>query len=134
ECASLRLRKGTAMLLDRACRQGGWNAGNSIVWGVPLDAHLDTTAAALLAFDGAERHHPTVQAGISWLQKNVESCHSLYSLAWSMLALKAHDQFTDPISDRIATWASSGEASNTVETMALACLGLLTASGNNALI
>mgnify|MGYP003694641907 CR=1 FL=1 len=39
-------RPATAMLLDRACPQGGWNAGNSVVFGVDLDPHPDFTAMA----------------------------------------------------------------------------------------
>ena len=31
-----RLRLGAEMLLDRACPEGGWNAGNAVVYGVPL--------------------------------------------------------------------------------------------------
>jgi hypothetical protein len=32
------------MLLDRMCPGGGWNAGNSVVYGVPLTPHIDATA------------------------------------------------------------------------------------------
>jgi hypothetical protein len=99
-----RLRKGTAMLLDRACSGGGWNVGNSVVCGVPLSPHADTTAVALLALDGADRTHPTVQAGLRWLQENIGSCRSFYSLAWTMLALKAHNRSTELISERISVW------------------------------
>jgi hypothetical protein len=132
ECADLRLRKGIAMLLNRACQGGGWNAGNSVVCGVPLGPHLDTTAAALLALDGAERNHPTVQAGLKWLEENIGSCRSFYSLAWAMLALKAHSQFTDLTSERIATLANPDELPNGVETIALSCLCLQTVNGKNA--
>jgi hypothetical protein len=38
-----RLRLGAAMLLDRACPGGGWNAGNAVVYGVPLRPHIDAT-------------------------------------------------------------------------------------------
>ena len=127
-----RLRKGTAMLLDRACPGGGWNAGNSVVCGVPLSPHLDTTAAALLALDGGDRNHPTVQAGLKWLQENVKTCRSFYSLAWGMLGLKAHHQSTEVISEAIATLANPDELPNGVETMALTCLCLQTVTGKNA--
>ena len=36
-----RLRLGAEMLLDRACLGGGWNAGNAVVYGVPLRPHID---------------------------------------------------------------------------------------------
>lgn len=41
--ASRRLRLGAQMLLDRSCPGGGWNAGNSVVYGVPLAAHVEPT-------------------------------------------------------------------------------------------
>ena len=44
-----RLRLGAEMLLDRACVGGGWNAGNAVVYGVPLRPHIDATAIALAA-------------------------------------------------------------------------------------
>jgi hypothetical protein len=132
ECVDFRLRKGIAMLLDRACPGGGWNAGNSLVCGVPPGPHLDTTAVALLALDGAERNHPTVHSGLKWLQENIENCSSFYGLAWTMLALKAHNQSTDLISERIATLANVGELPNGAETMALTCLCLQTVTGKNA--
>lgn len=43
-----RIHLGVEMLLDRACVNGGWNSGNSFVYGVPLRAHVDATAVALL--------------------------------------------------------------------------------------
>ena len=38
-----RLRLGVEMLLDRVCPGGGWNAGNAVVYGVPLRPHVDAT-------------------------------------------------------------------------------------------
>jgi hypothetical protein len=38
-----RMRLGAEMLLDRACPEGGWNAGNAVVYGVPLRPHIDAT-------------------------------------------------------------------------------------------
>src|ERR1039457_2454738 len=44
-----RMRLGAEMLLDRACPESGWNAGNGVVYGVPLRPHIDATALALAA-------------------------------------------------------------------------------------
>ncbi|HLJ13963.1 MAG TPA: prenyltransferase/squalene oxidase repeat-containing protein [Bryobacteraceae bacterium] len=49
-----RIRLGVEMLLDRACVAGGWNAGNSVVYGVPLRPHIEATAIALLALQDEE--------------------------------------------------------------------------------
>ena len=56
------------MLLDRACPDGGWNAGNGVVYGTALAPHPDDTAIALLALtDRGE--HPIVQNGVQYLER-----------------------------------------------------------------
>lgn len=35
-----RVTLGREMLLDRACPMGGWNAGNGVVFGVPMRPHI----------------------------------------------------------------------------------------------
>jgi hypothetical protein len=61
-----RLRLGTEMLIDRACPDGGWNAGNAVVYGVPLRPHIDTTALALLALRPLYQL-PIVRNSLRWL-------------------------------------------------------------------
>ncbi len=84
-----RLRLGREMLLDRACPQGGWNAGNGVVYGSPMSAHPDATAIALLALVGAAES-PTVPTSLRWLESAIPSLCSPWSLAWATLALSAH--------------------------------------------
>jgi hypothetical protein len=50
EASEKRIRLGVEMLLDRGCVDGGWNSGNSAVYGVVLRPHVEATAIALLAF------------------------------------------------------------------------------------
>jgi squalene cyclase len=45
------------MLLDRGCPEGGWNSGNGMAFGVPMAAHLDATAIALLALRSDSSQH-----------------------------------------------------------------------------
>ena len=47
-----RVMEGERLLLDRVCRNGGWNYGNSNVLGKELPAYVPTTAIALLALQG----------------------------------------------------------------------------------
>jgi hypothetical protein len=83
-----RLRLGAEMLLDRACLGGGWNAGNAVVYGVPLRPHIDATAIALAALR-LNYQHPTVRDSLTWLLARV-NCPSAYSLAWLILAAAAY--------------------------------------------
>ncbi len=80
-----------AMLLDRACPQGGWNAGNSVVFGVDLDPHPDFTAMALLALrDGSPGYEALLNRSLDYLKARLEGSCSPYSLAWAVMALSAH--------------------------------------------
>jgi hypothetical protein len=89
EAVAVRLGRGTAMLRDRMCPGGGWNAGNSVVFGVPMAPYVDATAIALLALsdDGTTRE---AAISLKWLSAAAASCSAPYSLAWAMLALAAY--------------------------------------------
>lgn len=83
-----RLSKAVQMILDRACPQGGWNAGNSEVFGVALDPHPDFTAMALLALQGrVEPSQPMITRSLDYLVLRLKDSQSLYSLGWGALAL-----------------------------------------------
>jgi len=74
--------------LDRACTQGGWNAGNSEVFGVALDPHPDFTAMALIALQGrVEPSQPIIARSLDYLALRLKDSQSLYSLGWAILAL-----------------------------------------------
>ena len=124
-----RLRLGTEMLIDRACPRGGWNAGNAVVYGVPLRPHVDTTALALAAL----RHHHNlsiVRDSLRWLLRNSE-CPSPYSLAWMILAADAYKGAGLDVSpsiksarDRLASLVEDPRAIEDTSTIALAALAL----------
>jgi hypothetical protein len=82
-----RVDLGQAMLLDRMCPGGGWNAGNSVVYGVPLTPHIDATSLAIAALR-FHYHLPEVRQSLSWLL--AAKCSSAYSLAWKILALRSY--------------------------------------------
>lgn len=88
---SLRLASAAAMLLDRACLQGGWNAGNSVVFGVGLDPHPDFTAMAVLALrDSIHDHEEIVRRSLDYLANRFHTSAPPYSLAWALMALAAY--------------------------------------------
>ncbi len=75
--AENRIRLGADMLLDRACVGGGWNSGNSIVYGVPLPPHVEATAIALLALQDEERT-PVIRTSLAWLKQRSATIESGY--------------------------------------------------------
>jgi hypothetical protein len=90
----LRIGLGTAMLLNRMCPGGGWNAGNSVAFGVPYSPYIDATSIALLSLRGHE-DQPCVPESLSWLRRRIGGCPAPYSLAWGIVALAAyHDAET----------------------------------------
>ena len=124
-----RLGLGTAMLIDRACPGGGWNAGNAVVFGVPLRPHVDTTALALLALRPLY-HLPIVRNSLTWLLRNAE-CPSAYSLAWMVLAADVYKDVGIDVSpainsarDRLATLVENPRTIEDTSTIALAALAL----------
>ena len=82
-----RLALGCSMLLDRMCPGGGWNAGNSVVYGVALAPHIDATSIALAGLR-FHYHLPEVRQSFSWLLG--ADCSSAFSLACKILALQSY--------------------------------------------
>ena len=124
-----RVQIGNDMLRDRACPQGGWNAGNGIVFGSALIPHIDSTAIALLALiDDAD---PTAARGCEWLRQATADCASAFSLAWAVVAfLIHHDQAVDACIAKLLKALKSKCISSNVETLSLAAIALKAADGD----
>jgi hypothetical protein len=84
-----RIRTGEQMLVDRACRIGGWNYGNSQVYGKDLWPYVPTTALALLALQD-RRDHPVVQRSLEQLQKDVATERSAVALGLTIICLRVY--------------------------------------------
>lgn len=118
-----RLRLGAQMLLDRSCPDGGWNAGNSVVYGVPLPAHIESTAIALLGLQG-EPDHPVIRAGLQWLESAANSEQGISSLSWMVLCLAAYGHNFSATQRRIVAALNRGCEHLNSATLALASLAL----------
>jgi hypothetical protein len=118
-----RLRLGARMLLDRCCVGGGWNAGNSIVYGVPLPAHVESTAIALLGLQ-AEPNHPAIRTGMQWLEKAAESEQGPSSLSWTVLCLAAYGRDFAAVQSRLVQQLSRPHEHLNTATLALTLLAV----------
>lgn len=127
---SRRLSLGTSMLLDRSCPGGGWNSGNSSVYGSALAPHIDDTAVALLALHRREPDHPKVVAGVDWLERNSRAVCPSASLALSVIALSLYQRPTqllfDPLESIDPTLVENSA------TLALLLIALDAAQGTSA--
>jgi hypothetical protein len=118
-----RIHLGVEMLLDRACVDGGWNSGNSLVYGVPLRPHVEATAIALLALQDEQRTE-MVQKSLSWLRQYAASVDSVSSLAWCILTLFVYQEPIGGLRNRLATIIGNGRDIRNNATLATAILAL----------
>jgi hypothetical protein len=118
-----RIHLGVEMLLDRACVDGGWNSGNSLVYGVPLRPHVESTAIALLALQDEQRTE-VAQKSLSWLRQNAASVGSVSSLAWCILTLFVYQEPIGGLRNRLATIVGNGRDFRNNATLATAILAL----------
>ena len=125
-----RIRRGVEMLYDRICPQGGWNAGNGVVYGFPLAPHPDATALALLSLLN-EPPNDFLTASLAWLERRAETCFAPWSLAWAVLALDAFGRPTELLTDRLSSVVDPAEIKDCA-TLAAASLAFGCAAGSNA--
>jgi Prenyltransferase and squalene oxidase repeat len=126
----LRIRRGVEMLYDRTCPEGGWNAGNGVVYGFPLAPHPDATALALLSLL-SEPPNDFITASLDWLERRAEKCLAPWSLAWTILTLDAFGRPTELLTDRLSSVPDPAEAEDCA-TLAVVSLAFRCAAGDNA--
>jgi hypothetical protein len=85
--AAERISVGERLLLDRACVDGGWNYGNTKVFGKDLWPYVPTTALALMAMQD-RRMEPVIQQSLAQLEKDVASERSMSALALTIICLR----------------------------------------------
>lgn len=128
--AGFRIERGLEMLLDRVCPDGGWNAGNGVVYGGPLLPHPDVTAVALMAFCGEKPVLATDQS-LDRLERMSRDSTSSWSTAWSIMALTTHKR---PASTLLALLFRNldAHAANDASTLASAALAIESLQTPNA--
>jgi hypothetical protein len=122
-----RIGRGVEMLYDRICPEGGWNAGNGLVYGYPLAPHPDATALGLLALLGEPRND-LLTTSLTWLEQRAESCFAPWSLAWTVLALDAFGCATKRLTDRLRASVDPTAVKDSA-TLAVVSLALRRAEG-----
>jgi hypothetical protein len=123
EASEARIRVGVEMLLDRACVGGGWNAGNSVVYGVPLTPRVESTAIALLAIQDEPRSQ-VIRASIDWLHDRSATIRATESLAWCILTLFVCQQPVERLKEVLVMTLRESSAIENTATVATALLAL----------
>jgi hypothetical protein len=83
-----RAREARLMLLDRQLESGGWNYGNTSVFGQQLRPMPEPTGLALNALSGRVQRE-IVERSIYYLKDQVGRLRTPHSLGWSLLGLGA---------------------------------------------
>jgi hypothetical protein len=88
-----RVTAGVRVILDRAIKRGGWNYGNTAVFGRQLRPQPAPTGIALLALaaQGRAARSFAVSHAIRYLHEILPQVRSAVSLGWAVLGLRAHD-------------------------------------------
>jgi hypothetical protein len=86
---SARIRDAQRLLVDRACKGGGWNYGNSNMLGKDLAPYVPNTAIALLAMKDCAGERVIAQ-GLEFLERHATSERSAMAMGLASRALRAH--------------------------------------------
>jgi squalene cyclase len=125
-----RVAEAQRMLLDRVCRDGGWNYGNRVVYGAALHGYITSTALAALALQDVAAAAETVERGLAFLERETGNHRSTLTLALTILCFQA---FAKPVAGLVAALESRQEPDGSwrqqVHLTALASLALQAADG-----
>jgi hypothetical protein len=123
EASEKRIKLGVEMLLDRMCVAGGWNSGNSVVYGVPLRPHVEATAIVLLALQD-EHRSAVIDKSLQWLKLSAANIDAVSSLAWSILCLFVYQEPVEGLKSRLVVLLGNGQNIHDNATLATAILAL----------
>ncbi len=94
EAGHERAQQGAALLLDRQLSAGGWNYGNTLVFGQELVALPSTTGMALCALAGRVARDQ-VERSLNYLQVEAARIRTPLSLGWALAALDGFGERSD---------------------------------------
>ena len=83
-----RAKEGRQMLLDRQLDSGGWNYGNTRVFGKELRPMPESTGLVLNSLAGRV-NRGIVEKSISYLKKEFDRLHTPLSIGWGAIGLSA---------------------------------------------
>jgi squalene cyclase len=83
-----RLTEAVEMILNRQLISGGWNYGNTTVFGTPLQPFPESTGIALSALEGLVREEHVVRS-IEYAKNQVPRIRTPLSLSWIIFGLGA---------------------------------------------
>jgi hypothetical protein len=95
-----RIHQGELMIYDRMCDGGGWNYGNSKVFGEALWPYPDVTAVGLIALQDHKISQAN-QESLQALRRMMQETDSGLALCWASICLSIYGDETDESKRRI---------------------------------
>ena len=93
-----RFTEAIQLLLDRQLTHGGWNYGNTYIFGQELRADPYSTGMTLYALSGTI-NHKDIKKSIEYLRKRIEKDRTPLSLGWEIMGLCSWDEYDIPYYD-----------------------------------
>jgi len=129
--ADARIGEAERLLIDRACRDGGWNFGNAIVLNQDLRPYVPTTALALLALQD-RLNEPVVERGVAFLDAHWQDEISATATGLSLICLHVFGRPVDRLDARLREHAERALAFGNLHGIALALVALSVREKTNA--
>jgi len=123
-----RAQEATRMLMDRQLNNGGWNYGNTLVFGQELYPMPENTGMVLAALAGRVTEE-SVKRSLTYLMSQVEHLRTPLSLGWSIIGLGAWGKRPHDAETRVLDSLSLQEKYGVYDTPLLSLLVLCFLSG-----
>lgn len=116
-----RVADGVRLVMDRQLPKGGWNYGNTKVFGSELHPDPESTGAALQALSGLVSYQD-IRKSIDYLKAELVHIRTPLNLGWSLLGLEAWGEAPARGNDLIYQTLGRQDRYGTYDTSSLALL------------
>lgn len=121
--SAARITEAERLLINRSCRAGGWNYGNSSALGQELRAYVPTTAIGLLAMQ--DRHDDAaIPRALRFLEDSRVNERTTSALALAALSLRINGRPADDVEQKLAEVVSTSERLGNLQAIAMAAYAL----------
>lgn len=118
-----RIHDAELMIYDRMCEGGGWNYGNSKIYGEALWPYADITAISLIALQDHSDAEP-VRRSLDALEKMIAEIDSGLALSWAILCFSVYGRDVTHWRERLARRFAKTQFMGETKSLALAILAL----------